>query len=218
MKAKVWVSLDRPVFQEGENVAGRVNVDSQEYIQAEEVRVESRVLEHYRELVTVRRGDQTTQEWQDRTGELFKRFVRVSAPSDFGMGLRTFPFEVNIPPYRPTRTGGTIEYNLKGVVAVKGRPDNVGETNVSFAPAVAPAPVAPTPIPMPLTIPPSTPAPAAGQPPAWPYAVPPAPAPAPPPVQVTQVITREVVKVRCRSCNTLMDVTSERCPNCGAPQ
>jgi len=65
MKAKVWVSLDRPVFQEGENVAGRVNVDSQEYIQAEEVRVESRVLEHYRELVTVRRGDQTTQEWQD---------------------------------------------------------------------------------------------------------------------------------------------------------
>lgn len=31
-------------------------------------------------------------------------------------------------------------------------------------------------------------------------------------------IVREVVKYPCPYCNTLMEVTSTRCPSCGAPQ
>jgi len=33
-----------------------------------------------------------------------------------------------------------------------------------------------------------------------------------------QIITREVVKVRCKSCNGLMDETATQCPSCGASQ
>jgi hypothetical protein len=34
----------------------------------------------------------------------------------------------------------------------------------------------------------------------------------------TQIITREVVKVRCKSCNGLMDEGTTQCPFCGATQ
>jgi zinc-ribbon domain len=34
---------------------------------------------------------------------------------------------------------------------------------------------------------------------------------------VPQVVLRETVKVQCRYCGTLIDVTDKVCPNCGAP-
>src|SRR2546422_11230604 len=50
MKAKVWITLDKPTFMEGEAITGKVNIDSKEgYIPAEEVRAEDRVYEHYQE-------------------------------------------------------------------------------------------------------------------------------------------------------------------------
>jgi hypothetical protein len=59
-------------------------------------------------------------------------------------------------------------------------------------------------------------------------APPPPPAYAPmggaPPIHLTpsnqpvpQVVLRETVKVKCRYCGTLIDVTDKVCPNCGAP-
>jgi len=45
--------------------------------------------------------------------------------------------------------------------------------------------------------------------------------PPPPPQQVTQVyqkeVVREVVKVPCRYCGTLVEITAVQCPNCHAP-
>jgi len=32
-----------------------------------------------------------------------------------------------------------------------------------------------------------------------------------------KVIVREIVKVRCKHCGNLFDVTLDKCPNCGAP-
>ena len=32
-----------------------------------------------------------------------------------------------------------------------------------------------------------------------------------------EVITREIVKVPCRNCSTLVELTATRCPNCSAP-
>src|SRR5438309_7033417 len=55
MKAKVWVTLDKPTFMEGEAITGKVNIDSKEgYIPAEEVRVEARVYEHYQDRKSTR--------------------------------------------------------------------------------------------------------------------------------------------------------------------
>jgi hypothetical protein len=60
------------------------------------------------------------------------------------------------------------------------------------------------------------------------YGAPPPPAYAPmggaPPIHLTpsnqpvpQVVLRETVKVKCRYCGNLIDVTDKVCPNCGAP-
>ncbi len=50
------------------------------------------------------------------------------------------------------------------------------------------------------------------------YYPPPYPPPAPPPVvQQREVVTREVVKVRCRYCGALVDEGVNTCPRCQAP-
>ncbi len=138
MKAKVWLTLDKPAFQEGETVAGKVNVESNEYIKADEVRVEARVFENWDEMVKVQRGDEWVWENQSKRDTKFSTDLRLYGPTDFGSGVRNFPFTVNIPPAQPSHQGGSIEYSVKGVVAVKGRPDVVGDTNLSFAPPGAP--------------------------------------------------------------------------------
>lgn len=214
MKAKVWLSLEKPTFAEGEAVAGKVNVESKEYIQAEEVRVEARVYENYMEQVWVTIGNQRVRQNQQKKNTLFSRDVRVSGPTDLGNGTpRSFPFSVGIPAYRPTRNGGSIEYNVKGVVAVKGRPDVTGDTQIGFAPPGA-FPSMPPGYPTPGYGPGYGPQP--GYPPMGPGYGPPAPGYGYP--QPAQVVTKEVVKVRCKYCNTLMDMSSSTCPNCGAHQ
>jgi len=53
---------------------------------------------------------------------------------------------------------------------------------------------------------------------------PPSPGPAPPPIslapgdqpRIQQVVVKEVVKVNCRFCGSLIDSTAEKCPFCGA--
>jgi hypothetical protein len=53
---------------------------------------------------------------------------------------------------------------------------------------------------------------------------PPPPGPAPPPIslapgdqpRIQQVVVKEVVKVNCRYCGSLIDSTAEKCPFCGA--
>jgi hypothetical protein len=57
-----------------------------------------------------------------------------------------------------------------------------------------------------------------------PHYGPPPPGPAPPPIslrpadqpQIQQVVVKEVVKVNCRYCGSLIDSTAEKCPFCGA--
>ncbi|HLC11162.1 MAG TPA: hypothetical protein VJL56_04885, partial [Candidatus Bathyarchaeia archaeon] len=90
MKAKVWISLDKPTFIEGEAVTGKVHIDSKEgYIPAQEVRVEARVNEHYQEMVQVVINNQRINQMEHKTNTLFSDNVRVSGPTDFGNGERT---------------------------------------------------------------------------------------------------------------------------------
>ena len=44
-KGKIWITLDKATFQEGEAVAGKVNIEAEEYIQSKGVKVEARVVE-----------------------------------------------------------------------------------------------------------------------------------------------------------------------------
>ncbi len=200
---------------------GKVNIEANEYVQANEVRVEGRVFENFTEPVWVERNGQRFQEMQRKQNTLFSQDVRVSGPTDFGSGpTRSFPFTISMPSYRASHHGGIVENMVKGVIAVKGRPDATGTTMIAFTPPSAyPQMMSPQMQPVGYGpnqgYPGSSPAPAPG------YGTPqvnpgyggPAPTYNMPPQTVTQV-----VKMRCKYCQTLIDTTTPTCPNCGGHQ
>ncbi len=240
MKAKVWLTLDKGSFMEGEPVTGKLNIDSKEgYIQGEEVRVEARVFQHYQEMVTVVINNQRVNQMEHKTDTLFSNNVRLSGPQDFGQGERSFTFSAGMPVMKPTRAGGSIQYMLKGVVAVKGRPDITGESNVGFAPAgtvgygqqatYGPQPYMQQP-PYGQQYPPQgyqqpygpqgygQPQ---GYPPQQPYQQPygqPGSMPMPGAGYPQQGPTNSASSAKCKYCQGAMMAGSSKCPNCGAPQ
>jgi ribosomal protein L40E len=134
-----WVSvlLDKPTFLEGENITGRVAVDSDEEVKVDEVRLEIRITETFltTRIVHDRYGSRPTT--VQETKILHSENVRISPGFNMPKGFRDqFPFSIALPPVRPTMPNGVIERRIKGVVAVKGRPDKVHEitVNVSYAP------------------------------------------------------------------------------------
>ena len=201
LKGKVSVGLDKPVFVEGEPVTGSVAVTCEEYVQSEGVRVEARAVEHFEEMEWVIENNQRVPRMVQKTSSLFSRDVPINGPSDFGQGpSRSFPFSVGFPALRAVHQGGRLETSLKGVVAVKGRPDITGTVQIAFsAPTMA---VVGAPVQQYGSSPPYAPA---GQPsiPQMGYA-------SSPPQQKPQV--------RCSYCQTLLEQGMSFCPNCGAHQ
>src|SRR5438309_10306454 len=98
-KGKIWIALDKPTFQEGEAVAGKVNVEAEEYIPSIGLKVEARVVESWNEMVWVTLpNNQRVQENQRRTNNLYQRDVQVIGPTDLGKGpVQTFTLRVGIP-------------------------------------------------------------------------------------------------------------------------
>ena len=240
LKAKVWVSLDKPQFAEGEQVTGKVSATAEDYIQAQEVRIEARAFQNYEEMVWVTLpNNQRVQQREHRQDTLFSHDARISGPSDFGKGpQRDFPFQVGIPTFRPTRAGGTIQYSVKGVIAVKGRPDVTGATNLAFTQAPVGYPQM-QPGMQPVGYGPQQPGYGYGQPqygPALGYSAPgPGYGPqgyAPPgygpqgygapqqgygmPPQPQQQAAGP--QVRCKYCQSMMAQSASTCPTCGAHQ
>lgn len=146
INAKVSVLLDKPSFLEGETITGRLVLDSDEAVHADEIRLEVRVTESYSTIKTVWRSGRPSQTTVRETTSLHSEDVRISGPLDITKGFKDeFPFSTNLPPVRPTMPNGVIDRRIKGVVAVKGRPDKAHEitVNVSYAaygPAAAQAP------------------------------------------------------------------------------
>jgi hypothetical protein len=222
-KGKIWISLDKATFQEGEPVVGKVNIEAEEYIQSKGVKIEARVVESWNEMVWITLpNNQRVQENQRRTNNLYQRDVQVVGPTDFGKGpAQTFPFSVGIPPSRPTRGGASVQSLLKAVLETHGRPDLTNETQIAFVPAGAygsPMNVGYGPGPMPTGYGPNPgyqPNPGYGMPPMnqgyQGYG--PQGYGAPPPQQQAPS-----VKIRCKYCTGLMDANATNCPTCGAHQ
>jgi len=202
LKAKASIMLDKPSFFEGEPVTGKVNVDCDEYVQSTGVRIEARVYEHYAEMEWVVENNQRVPKMMNKTNTQFSNDVSIFGLSDFGQGpTRSFPFSVGIPPFRPSHSGGSIEYSVKGVVAVKGRPDITATTQIAFSPPVGYATVAP-------------PMQYAGYGPSGANMPPGSTTPGYP--QYGPQPTQPMPKVRCEYCQTMMDQNVTVCPNCGA--
>ena len=219
LKAHASVALDKPTFSEGEPVMGKVNIDSSEYVQSTGVRVEARAYEHYEELEWVLENDKRVPRMASKTSTLFSRDVSISGPSDFGQGpTRSFPFSVGIPPFRPSHSGGNIEYQVKGVVAVKGRPDITATTQIAFNPPltytlIAPPPMQQTAYGPQASYTPTGSAPQGYQPPqASSYGQ---PTPTYPQYAQSQ---QPLQQVRCNYCQHMMSQAAATCPNCGAHQ
>ena len=146
INAKLTVQLDKPSFLEGETVTGRVKLDSDEAVRADEIRLEIRVTESYYTVKTVWRDGHPSQVTNRETKTLISEDVRICGALDIAKGYQDeFPFSISLPPTRPTMPNGVVERRIKGVVAVKGRPDKTHEitVNVSYAaygPATAQAP------------------------------------------------------------------------------
>jgi sporulation-control protein spo0M len=184
LKAEMRMNLENITVENGQPFKGTATLASRDKFNVEEVRMEIRVKESWEEPAIERdaQGNQR-QVMKKRENVLFSRDVPVSQAFSMGEGDgKDFPFEVTIPMRTPSRYGSSIQYSLKAVANVKGRPDVTKEV----LPMVVPATVV------------------MGSPMG---------------AQVTQVIQKEVIKLPCRYCNTLVDFTSgvNKCPSCGAP-
>jgi len=178
INADLSVLLDKSIFQEGEPLTGKLVLNSDEAVHADEIRLEIRVSETYQAPTYSTIGNRVQQTVERQAKELYADDVDLSGPLDISKGYKgEFPFTTNvIPPIRPTM-GGLIDRKIKGVIAVKGRPDKTKDIGFSVSPA--------------------------------PYG------------QVTmqgpsQVVVKEIVKVPCRYCRTLIPMGTDRCPNCSA--
>jgi hypothetical protein len=80
-------------------------------------------------------GNRVQQTVERQTRELYADDIDVSGPLNISKGYKgDFPFTTNvIPPVRPTM-GGLIDRKVKGVIAVKGRPDKTKEIGFSVSP------------------------------------------------------------------------------------
>jgi len=152
-KATVVLKLNKNSYALGENLEGTLSVSAEEEIDAIEVRAELRceerkkTMKYETETRTLPGGrTETRPVWREvwETATIFSANPQGSGPLHLSAGYKgEFPISTAIP------TGGqpsyssmdrTVEWNIKGVIGVKGRPD---VTSSTFPIQVAMAPAAP---------------------------------------------------------------------------
>jgi hypothetical protein len=132
--AEVILQLSKNNFALGENVEGTLTATSNEEFECEEIRLEIQCEEKKKtstwqyDPVVKMRVMKTT----DETANLWSARDVLSGPVQITQGFsKTFPVNVNIPAgCRPTFLGvdDNVSWIIKGVIAVKGRPDIISKT------------------------------------------------------------------------------------------
>jgi hypothetical protein len=129
-KATVSVTLDKAEYPLREPLTGKINVSAAEDFDIDEVRLEIWVNEFTRASESMDMGGtrRTVTAQQDNMIHKGKTTVagRMHAPSGFN---QDFLFSINLPPGIPPTYRGRNANNswkMKGVVAIKGRPDITG--------------------------------------------------------------------------------------------
>lgn len=137
-KATVSVTLDKQAFNRNEPMTGTLSVSSSEEFDADELRIELWVTEetkatggvtiHIREESETRTVTETVTVKQSASLHEGKNTVagRMHITEGFN---QQFPFNIPLPPGVPPTYRGrnaTNTWRLKGVIAVKGRPDVTG--------------------------------------------------------------------------------------------
>jgi len=133
-KVHVSVVLKKPFFSIGENLEGVVQVLPSEEVDCDEIRCEITCVEKVRKVKRVYNQAlkrEVEQEVWD-SAVLFSSKPQLCGPTHLSEGVAlSFPFSVPIPPHLPPYLKSLdrrVEWSLKGVVAVRGRPDATSKT------------------------------------------------------------------------------------------
>jgi len=142
-KATISVTLDKQALNLNEPITGTLSVSSSEEFDADELRIELWVTEETRATgsVTVNIEDrsETRTVTLQQSATLHEGKNTVTGRMHITEGFnQQFPFSIPLPPGVPPTYRGRNASNtwkLKGVIAVKGRPDVTGHTmEVSITP------------------------------------------------------------------------------------
>lgn len=138
-KATVSVTLDKQAFKRDEPMTGTLSVSSSEEFDADELRIELWVTEWTRAKGSVRVDDETRIVTVEQKATLHQGKNAVAGRMHITKGFnQQFSFSIPLPPnVPPTYHGQNAKntWNLKGVIAVKGRPDVTSHTiEVSITP------------------------------------------------------------------------------------
>ncbi|MEM0506754.1 MAG: hypothetical protein QXT92_07805 [Nitrososphaerota archaeon] len=133
-RVSVKLSLSESVFFLGGNVKGELLVSSDEDFDAEEIRCEMQCVESAKVLKRFYdpglKREVVREVWESAT--LHSARVSLSGPIRISKGFsEKFPFSILIPiTLKPTSKSmdRNVSWTIKGVVAVKGRPDAVSPT------------------------------------------------------------------------------------------
>lgn len=149
-KATITLKLNKNTYALGEKLEGILSVTSEEEIDVTEIRAELRcnerkkTMKYTTEIVTLPDGRQTTKPvWKEdwETATIYSENPQSSGSIHLSTGYKgDLPFSTSIP------TGGqatyssmdrVVEWNIKGVIGVKGRPDVTG-SNINLLVNAAP--------------------------------------------------------------------------------
>ncbi len=127
-KTTLAISMDKNEFSLREPLTGKFQVTSSEEFDADEIRVEIWVDEFTRATGSVDiGGNRKKTVTLQQNNKLHNGKVAVSGRMHITEGFsKDFPFSINLPPGVPPSYSGrnaTNTWKMKGVVAVKGRPD-----------------------------------------------------------------------------------------------
>lgn len=141
------ISLDKSAFALGEDVVGNVSVQSNEDFDAKEIRCELECSERVRRFKRVYdanlKREVEHEFWE--SAKLFSARPQLCGPMRISQGFnQNFRFKITLPiGVSPTSKSidRVVVWNLKGVVAVEGRPDATSKNvELQVYPAAQPPP------------------------------------------------------------------------------
>ena len=126
-KATITISMDKNEFSKMEPMTGSFNVSASDEFDVDEMRVEIWVDEFTRATGNVRVGGSSARATIEETNKIHNGKVAIAGRTHVTNGYnKDFPFSINLPPGVPPSYRGrnaTNTWKMKGVIAVKGRPD-----------------------------------------------------------------------------------------------
>ena len=121
-KSSVSLTLNKNIFNFGDKLEGTLTVSSEEEVDVTEIRAELRCDEKKKQYVM--RDGHGSDQWVNNT--IYRENPQASGPIHLSAGYRgEFPFSTNVAGGQPSYSGDarTITWTIKGVIAIKGRPD-----------------------------------------------------------------------------------------------